>query len=138
MAKRKKKKSPVKLSNLQNMNDDNSPQLGSLGETSLNEGKILGRMTKAGMTIRYESAPCTCGGENSNCFKCDGGGYYRREIVEKMKHESSVAVSNPRGRRPQDFTESETRFSNDARGGEYGIRESGRFASNPLHDDHDN
>ncbi len=134
MARRNKKSPPLKL---QNMKADKSPQMGGLGESCLNEGKVLGRMTKAGMTIRYENAVCSCAGENSNCFKCDGTGYYRREVVESMKHVATVAVSNQR-EQSHISPKPETRFSNDARGGEYGIRESGRFASNPLYDDYDN
>ena len=134
MARRYKKGLPLKL---QNMKADKSPQMGGLGESCLNEGKVLGRMTKAGMTIRYENAACSCGGENSNCFKCDGTGYYRREVVETMKLAPSVAVSGSLGR-SEKLPESETRFSNDARGGGYAIREGERFASNPLHDDYDN
>ncbi len=134
MSKSRKKLKPLKL---QNMPADISPALGGLGETCVNEGAVLGRETKAGMTIRYESAACSCRGENANCFKCDGTGYYRREIVEKMQPESVFAVSKLRGG-SANSTNVEAHFSNDARGGVYGLRENGRFLSNPLHDDFDN
>jgi hypothetical protein len=131
---KKRKKTPLKL---QNMAADTSPALGSLGESCVNEGAVLGRQTKAGMTVRYESAACSCGGENANCFKCDGSGYYRREIVEKMKPQS--LSTSPKLRNESATTPgAETHFSNDSRGGAHGIRESGRFSSNPLHDDYDN
>ena len=134
MARRGRKGSPQKL---QNMKPDTSPQMGGLGESWLNEGKVLGRTTKAGMTIRYENAACSCYGENSNCFKCDGTGYYRREVVEKMRSKPLISAPRLCGESSCLF-DSENQFSNDARGGDYGIRESGRFSSNPLHDDHDN
>jgi len=65
---------------------DHTPQLPSLGDSALLEGKTLGKSEKAGMTIRYEVARCSCQGENENCFKCDGTGYYRREVVEQYRH----------------------------------------------------
>lgn len=131
---RKRQKIPFKL---QIMSTDTSPALGSLGETCKNVGGILGRQTKAGMTTRFENADCSCGGENANCFKCDGTGYYRREIVEKMQTEPASSVSKLRSGNVNS-TQVEAHFSNDARGGLYGLRECGRFSSNPLHDDYDN
>lgn len=131
---RKRKLRPSKF---QSMAEDTSPQLRSLGETSANEGQVLGRQTKAGMTIRYENAACSCGGENANCFKCDGTGYYRREIVETIDFDPTGKIAKFRSEivsRPKP----EAHFSNDTRGGEYGLRERGRFASSPLHDDYDN
>jgi hypothetical protein len=115
---------------------DPSPQLPSLGDAALHEGEMLGRMNSAGMTIRYESAACTCGGENENCFKCDGTGYYRRQMVEVYLHGVTSSRVSEGLRRMKDGS-LETTFSNDGRGGDYGVREKGRFSSNPLHDDHD-
>ena len=72
------------------------------------------------------AAKCSCNGENSNCFKCNGSGYYERKLAPGAQAFEQV---------PQ--TQTEVRFSNDPRGGIFGIRENGRFASLPLADDYD-
>lgn len=135
---KKKKNKNKNFANVksQKMPLDHTPQLPSLGDSALLEGKTLGKSEKAGMTIRYEVARCSCQGENENCFKCDGTGYYRREVVEQYRH---MDENKLRGQSyfNQRNSNGEYRFSNDQRGGEYGIREVGRFSSNPLHDDHD-
>jgi hypothetical protein len=96
-------------------------------------GTYLGASTSGQQAVTYEKASCSCGGENENCFKCDGTGFYTKQVVEhsedlrpplsKLRNTGSVLA--------------ESSFSNDARGGEYGIRERGRYGSNPLHDDHE-
>jgi hypothetical protein len=59
-----------------------SPGL-SLGQAAASEGKVLERKrNRDGSYTRYEIASCTCGGENENCYKCDGTGYYRKIIIE--------------------------------------------------------
>lgn len=98
-------------------------------------GTSLGRSTQGQLAITYEKAVCSCGGENENCFKCDGTGFYTRQVVEDT---SKLPPPLPNGRlRTKNQTYAESTFSNDSRGGEYGIRERGRYGSGPLHDDHE-
>lgn len=69
-------------------------------------------------------SPCSCGGENSNCYKCSGTGYYRKKLVPGAVLASPVIADA----RPL------AGFSSDSRGGIYGIREQGRFDSRPDYD----
>lgn len=82
-------------------------------------------------TISIE-VKCSCDGENENCFRCNGTGFYQSKVVtnleecrervqEKLTHKTSATQ--------------ESNFSNDQRGGTYGIREHGRFSSNPLYEE---
>lgn len=109
---------------------DDAPTVG-IAAAGESEGSYLGVRTKAGLVIRYESARCTCGGENSNCFKCDGTGVYRREIVEEVLNPDHPPQMARFGRA---VPRSEASFSSDPRGDDRGIRELGRFSSNPLYD----
>jgi hypothetical protein len=70
---------------------------------------------------------CSCGGENSNCYKCSGTGYYRKKLVPGAVLTTPVIADA----RPL------AGFSSDARGGIYGIREQGRFDSRPDYDHSD-
>ncbi len=97
-------------------------------------GTSLGKATKGQLAITYEQASCSCDGENENCFRCDGTGYYTKQVVPNSANSPASILSSLR-QRNQAATESS--FSNDARGGDYGIRERGRYGSNPLYDDHD-
>lgn len=112
-----------------------TPTAASLGEAVSKEGKAVGTVTKAGMRVRYENAPCTCGGLNENCFRCDGTGYYTREIVESFVQPNQIDEIRKHGARTA--TPQEISFSNDPRGDNRAIREIGRFESSPLRDDHD-
>lgn len=98
-------------------------------------GSSLGKATKGKLAINYEKASCSCGGENENCFKCDGTGFYTKQVVQ----ESSRTLPVPRNSnlRSKNQQLSESSFSNDSRGGDYGIRECGRYGSIPLYDDHE-
>lgn len=77
-------------------------------------------------------AQCSCKGENENCFKCNGTGFYKRKIITNIEEcqdrvqEKTIYKSN---------SIQESQFSNDSRGDIYGIRESGRYSSNPLHEE---
>jgi len=73
---------------------------------------------------------CTCGGENERCYCCDGRGYY--EVSPQRAARSAVPP------RASAITSggSSANFSSDSRGGTYGIRELGRFASAPESDDY--
>ena len=66
-------------------------------------------------------------GENETCFKCGGTGFYEKRMI------SAVTYVTLEG----SISSSEVTFSNDYRGGIYGIRENGRFESSPLEDDYD-
>lgn len=97
-------------------------------------GTPLGKSSKGQLAITYEQASCSCGGENEKCFRCDGTGYYTKQVVPPSANSPSSAHSNLRIKN-QPPTESS--FSNDSRGGDYGIRERGKYGSNPLYDDHE-
>lgn len=89
---------------------------------------------KKSPTIKTFSAQlnCSCKGENENCFKCNGTGLYESLIVTNIEeckdriHEKQIQKTN---------SIQESQFSNDPRGGIYGIRENGRYSSNPLHEE---
>jgi hypothetical protein len=110
---------------------DNTPPLPGLGAAFQQVGESLGVIEKGGLVINYEPAPCSCGGENPNCFKCDGTGVYRREVV--LGYPNGVPPA-PLVRRTGGGARSESTFSNDPRGDQRGIREQGRFESNPHYD----
>lgn len=72
---------------------------------------------------------CSCGGENERCFRCYGKGYYEVGAAKAARMASStLSAPAPAGR-------SLAGFASDARGAVYGVRELGRFASAPIHDD---
>jgi len=75
-------------------------------------------------------AACTCGGENENCFKCFGTGFYDKEILVTPPFDSSNTRSSS-AKKPSGLGS----FASDSRGHNYSIREGGRFSSFPLHDD---
>ena len=87
-------------------------------------------LSASGQTVLKQVVQCSCGGENSNCFKCDGIGYYEREVRLQdgvlVDTRSSFAAARCRA------NAQEVGFSGDALGGSYGIREHGRFASPPT------
>lgn len=74
-------------------------------------------------------APCSCGGENENCFKCYGTGFYDKELTENAA-KSLVASSN------KEKAADLGTFASDSRGGDYSVREAGKFSSLPLYDDY--
>jgi hypothetical protein len=82
--------------------------------------------------VRYATVSCTCGGENANCFKCDGTGNYTGTFLVNPVKDTSAQASLRSKTRP------EVSLANDSRGGVYSIREYGRFQSNPIEDDFDN
>ncbi|BDB70248.1 hypothetical protein Cthiooxydans_26600 [Comamonas thiooxydans] len=92
-------------------------------------GTVLKTKVVRGKTVRYQQAVCSCGGNNEKCAKCFGSGFYTKEVIDDFLDGSALSV---RGSPNQEST-----FSNDYRGGFFGVRELGRFSSNPLHDDHD-
>lgn len=77
-------------------------------------------------------AKCSCEGENENCFRCDGTGFYKSKLITNLE-ECRDRVQE-KVIQKIDSTQ-ESNFSNDQRGGIYGIRERGRFSSNPLYDE---
>ena len=74
------------------------------------------------------SVDCSCMGNNATCFRCDGRGYYEKKAPIKT---TSQTVS------PEIDARSIVRHESDSRGGSYGVRENGRFLSNPDHDAYD-
>lgn len=94
-----------------------------LGELVKSEGH---RLTLEGNEI-FVAAKCSCQGENETCFKCGGTGFYEKKMI------NAVTNITPEG----SISRPEVTFSNDYRGGIYGIRENGRFESSPLEDDYD-
>lgn len=107
----------------------------SLGALSRAEGTTRTEVGPSGRMIKKLIVQCSCGGENANCFKCDGTGYCETEIASDF---GAQVPTDPLRSRSKVSGTAETHFSGDERGGgTYGIRERGRFGSNPLHDDHD-
>ncbi len=94
-----------------------------LGELSKSEGQP--KSAPGGITL--VPTKCSCRGENQNCFRCDGTGFYERAIVSYTSPNNLQNSS----------TRQEVTFSIDSRGGKYSIRENGRFESSPLEDDYD-
>ena len=82
-------------------------------------------------TILIE-AKCSCEGANENCCRCNGTGFYNSQIVTNIA-ECQERLQEKRTHKTNSIQESQ--FSNDQRGGIYGIREHGRFSSNPLHEE---
>lgn len=89
---------------------------------------------KVSPTIKTSSieSKCSCGGENENCFKCNGTGIYTKKIVSNIE-ECHHIIQEKQTRAIN--SNQESKFSNDQRGGIYGIRERGRFSSNPLYEE---
>ncbi len=110
------------------------PSLG-MGYAASHQGKTVGHTVVAGHNISYVVSECTCGGENPNCFKCDGTGFC---LVERIGNEVTLPIKKKKNRTKSVKTPalSEASFSSDSRGGSYSIREQGRFTSNPEHDDY--
>ena len=77
-------------------------------------------------------AKCSCEGENENCFRCDGTGFYKSNIITNLE-ECRDRMQEKAIQKIDSIQESN--FSNDQRGGIYGIRERGRFSSNPSYDE---
>lgn len=100
----------------------------SFGDTVPSTEQVLGYGKAGTADVYYENRVCTCGGENSSCFKCDGTGYYRVELILNKKGKSSQRNHS---------NSSEVSFVNDSRGGPHAIRENGRFASAPSEADFD-
>ena len=82
-------------------------------------------------TVSIE-AKCSCEGENENCFRCNGTGFYKSRIVTNIE-ECQDRIQEKRTHQTNSTQESQ--FSNDQRGGIYGIREHGRYSSNPLYEE---
>lgn len=74
---------------------------------------------------KTETIDCTCHGDNANCFRCDGRGFYER-VASAFSKPVPVAT----GRSAEIV-----KYESDGRGGSYAVRESGRFLSNAEHDD---
>lgn len=97
-----------------------------------NQSKKTSPKTSPKIKTISVKAKCSCGGENEKCFKCNGAGFYSRRVVTNIE-ECQERLQEKRSNKTNSIQESQ--FSNDQRGGIYGIRESGRFSSNPLHEE---
>ena len=131
--KKNKKKSRVKSRKLQSGKIIESQPTTKFGEKA---GVVLKQEESNGVKIRYEQSLCSCNGNNERCMRCDGTGYYVKKIIENSDL-SAYKLYNKAYAKYNSKTTQESGFSNDSRGGFYGVREQGRFVSNPLHDDHD-
>lgn len=120
------------LANLQSGNIAENIPAAKFGEEN---GAILKEEEVNGVKVRYEQALCSCNGDNERCMRCDGTGFYAKKIVETPDREQNSPIIRSVVRR-KFGSNLESNFSNDLRGGDYGIRENGRFNSNPLYDDH--
>lgn len=100
-------------------------------------GAILKKEKNNGIEVRYEQALCSCNGNNERCMRCDGTGYYVKKIIEESDENSSKFHIRNKIKSTNSNSTQESNFSNDFRGDDYGIRECGRFSSNPLYDDYD-
>lgn len=138
MAKRRKKKRPYSSSfygaNAKmvtfGVSIINRPeQEPTLGDASTHVGKVVGTRKEGKLLVSRRIEPCTCDGENENCFKCGGTGYSILEVVVEAGNQpaSPQAVSS----KPHSLAG----FASDSRAGQYSIREQGRFDSRPAHDD---
>lgn len=78
----------------------------------------------------YVTGECSCKGDNVRCFKCGGSGEEIKQLVTTQERDTTLF---PKVRTNQTLGA----FSNDARGGNFSIRESGKFDSRPLHDGYD-
>lgn len=107
-----------------------------LGTLAATQGSFKMHQLPNGSLVRKEVSVCSCGGENAKCYKCDGTGYYEREIYNGANPQGATSHLRSNSGLPKS---TEVSFSKDSRGGEtYAIREQGRYGSNPLHDDYDN
>lgn len=99
-----------------------------------NQKSQTNQIVKASPKIKTVSikAKCSCAGENENCFRCNGTGFYKSKIVTNIE-ECQDRIQEKRTQKINSIQESE--FSNDQRGGIYGIREHGRYSSNPLYEE---
>lgn len=104
----------------------------SLGEMANSSGTQIEAQKSIETGTAEYTAECSCRGFNQNCFRCDGTGYYQRKILLEAKSQSHPNIT-----RSKTTPKPETTFSSDSRGGFYGIRENGKFSSNPISDNYD-
>lgn len=104
----------------------------SLGEMANSTGTQIEAQKSIETGTAEYTAECSCRGFNQNCFRCDGTGYYQRKILLEAKSQSHPNIT-----RSKTTPKPETNFSSDSRGGFYGIRENGKFSSNPISDNYD-
>ena len=129
--KNKSRPRPAHLQDRKITENEPSPKFGE------ENGVILKKEKSNGIEIRYEQALCSCNGNNERCMRCDGTGYYVKKIIEESDKNSSNFYIRSKIKFNNSSSTQESNFSNDFRGDDHGIRECGRFNSNPLHDDYD-
>lgn len=77
-------------------------------------------------TEKTVRAACSCFGNNEKCFKCSGTGMYDKVI----DHADSSAGAQLRPTAPV------ADFASDSRGGNFSVREEGKFDSSPNYEDY--
>lgn len=110
------------------------PKKSATPKKSKNQKFQTNQTAKASPKIKTVSieAKCSCEGENENCFRCNGTGFYKSRIVTNID-ECQDRIQEKRTHKTNSIQDSQ--FSNDQRGGIYGIREHGRYSSNPLYEE---
>ena len=89
----------------------------SSSENNKRPPKRKGRKASQGF-IPPPTIDCSCGGNNENCCRCFGSGYYPATAVKEKKGTMEKPISTALGG-----------FASDPRGDIYSIRENGRFSS---------
>ncbi|WP_314323532.1 hypothetical protein [Comamonas aquatica] len=110
------------------------PKKSATSKKSKNKKPQTNQAAKSSPKIKTVSieAKCSCEGENENCFRCNGTGFYKSRMVTNIE-ECQDRIQEKRNHQKNSTQESQ--FSNDQRGGIYGIREHGRYSSNPLYEE---
>ena len=110
------------------------PKKSATPKKSKNQKSQANQIVKSSSKIKTISieAKCRCEGENENCFRCNGTGFYNSQIVTNIEECQDIIQEK---RTYQTNSTQESQFSNDQRGGIYGIRERGRYSSNPLYEE---
>ena len=110
------------------------PKKSATSKKSKNKKPQTNQAAKSSPKIKTVSivAKCSCEGENENCFRCNGTGFYKSRMVTNIEEcQDRIQEKRPH----QKNSTQESQFSNDQRGGIYGIREHGRYSSNPLYEE---
>ncbi len=129
----KKHKTPVpKLATEKNIKFERNKSTIKAKETKNQKPKQSTIKNSPKIKIVSVEANCSCEGANENCFKCNGTGFYESRIVTNIE-ECQDRIQEKRTQKTNLIQESQ--FSNDQRGGIYGIREHGRYSSNPLYEE---
>ena len=78
---------------------------------------MLGLLARTRRTPTVVRAPYSCGGENENCYKCYGTGFYDKELTEDAA--KSLVASGKKGKPKNGKTSNLGAFASDSRGADY-------------------